>query len=200
MKTVADVQVTDSLSDEHLTLLHNLASLAIKMAVHEQVSVPWKQLQHLAPNVPLALQQPAGAFVTIKIADVLRGCIGYILPTKPVYQAVMENGVNAALRDSRFRPVSLSELPSLEVEVSVLSPPRPIASYTMFHVGQEGIILHKHGCSAVFLPEVAVEQGWNREQTLDNLCRKAGLPKDAWRIDAKLQTFSSQKYSAIIQL
>jgi AmmeMemoRadiSam system protein A len=109
---------------------------------------------------------------------------------------VAANGINAARNDHRFPPLREDELEGLEVEVSVLTPPRPIASYEEFRVGEEGVILEKDGRSAVFLPEVAVEQGWDRDETLTQLARKAGLPGDGWKTGASFQTFRSQKFSA----
>lgn len=180
--------------------LHTLASLAITTAVKANAVLTWKQLQLLVPNVADELKPPAGAFVTLKKNAALRGCIGYILPIKSLYQAVMENAINAALHDTRFTPVRSNELTELEVEVSVLTLPTPIAAYTDFCLGVDGIILDKDGRSAVFLPEVAPEQGWNREQTLHYLTRKAGLPDGTWKFGATLRTFRSQKYSAPIHL
>jgi len=194
------MQHTDNLSIEQMLELHTLASLAVETAVREGAALTWKQLEALVPTVQAKLEQPAGTFVTLKKFGDLRGCIGYILPIKPLYQAVMENGVNAAMRDTRFTPVQINELIQLEIEVSVLTVPEKISSYSQFRVGMDGIIMDKDRRSAVFLPEVAKEQGWNREQTLTYLSRKAGLPDDAWREGAMFRTFRSQKYSAPIKL
>jgi hypothetical protein len=190
--------VAGHLSQPQLLLLHALASQAVETAVQGDDPTAEERLRTLIRQVPAELERPSGAFVTLKEQGALRGCIGYILPIKPLHQTVVENGMNAALRDFRFLPVRPEELPKLEVEVSVLSPPRPIASYQAFQVGEEGIILDKDGRSAVFLPEVATEQGWDREQTLDHLARKAGLPEDAWRQGASFRVFRSQKYAAPI--
>jgi AmmeMemoRadiSam system protein A len=147
-------------------------------------------------GLPERLQAPSGAFVTLKRDGRLRGCIGYIQPKKPLYQAVLENGANAAVNDRRFWPVASGELSGLEVEVSVLTPPEPIASYEDFRVGEQGIILRKDGRRAVFLPEVAAEQGWTREETLSHLAQKAGLGPDGWREGASFEVFTSRKYVA----
>ena len=95
------------------------------------------------------------------------------------------------MHDPRFRPVANDELRHIRVDVSVLSPIRPIASLSEFQVGRHGIILSKDGRRAVFLPEVALEQGWGMEETLNHLSRKAGLPVDAWRKGATYQVFES---------
>ena len=185
-----------SLSDADLKLLHRLAVLALEDAVLGASVSRTVTLAEELERLPQKLHQPSGAFVTLKRHGDLRGCIGTIGPTQPLYLAVLDNGDNAARRDPRFRPVQASELEDLEVEVSVLSPPRPIDSWEEFRVGEQGIILSKDGRRAVFLPEVATEQGWTREQTLSYLARKAGLSADDWREGASFSVFTSTKYSA----
>jgi hypothetical protein len=85
---------------------------------------------------------------------------------------------------------------NLEVEVSVLSPPRSVESYESLEIGRHGVILRKEGHQALFLPEVAVEQGWTRDDTLSQLARKAGLPENGWREGASFEVFTSTKYVA----
>ncbi len=184
------------LSREHLEQLHRIASAAVEVGARPRESGPMERLNRLLEGVPPELKTPSGAFVTLKKRGQLRGCIGYIQPRKPLYQAVARNGINAALHDRRFSPLSPGELNGLEVEVSVLTPPETVDSYLDFDLGEEGVILEKSGHSAVFLPEVAVEQGWDREQTLTHLSQKAGLPPDAWRQGASFKTFRSIKFSA----
>lgn len=179
-----------------LGLLHRLAVLGVERAVLGPSSDRDAEIQASLGAVPEHLHMPGGAFVTLKQDGHLRGCIGYIRPRKPLYQAVLENGINAAVNDTRFRPVVPEELDKLEVGVSVLSPPRAIASHEEFQVGEQGIILSKEGRQAVFLPEVASEQGWTRDETLTHLARKAGLPEDAWRDGASFEVFTSTKYAA----
>jgi AmmeMemoRadiSam system protein B/AmmeMemoRadiSam system protein A len=130
-------------------------------------------------------------FVTLKIRGDLRGCIGTLTAVEPLYLSVHHNAINASLRDPRFDAVSPAELPKLEVDVSVLSPMRPIASLKEFKIGQHGIVLHKGRAGAVYLPEVAAEQGWTVEETLRSLSQKAGLPPDAWRSGAQFEVFES---------
>jgi AmmeMemoRadiSam system protein A len=138
-----------------------------------------------------ALRRDMATFVTLKIGGELRGCIGSLSPEESLYQSVHHNAVNAALRDPRFQPVAPSELGRIRLDVSILSPIRDISSLAEFKVGKQGIILSKSGRRAVFLPEVAVEQGWSMEETLTHLSRKAGLPAEAWRKDASFQVFES---------
>lgn len=137
------------------------------------------------------LRQDMATFVTLKIGGHLRGCIGSLAPVAPLYESVQDNAVNAALRDPRFMPVQPDELARIEVDVSILSPIRDIASVAEFKLGQMGIILEKGRHRAVYLPEVAIEQGWTVEETLSSLSQKAGLAPDAWREGAKFKVFES---------
>lgn len=130
-------------------------------------------------------------FVTLKIRGQLRGCIGSLAPEDALYMSVHENAINAALHDPRFDPVQPAELPRIEVDVSVLSPIRDILSITEFKIGQQGIIMEKGLHRAVYLPEVATEQGWTVEETLSSLSMKAGLPPNAWRDGARFKVFES---------
>jgi len=143
-----------------------------------------------------------GVFVTLNRTDPreirsegrLRGCIGQVLPAYPLYQAVVEAAVDAALHDQRFEPVQAAELERLEVDVTVLSPPRPIESWRGIRLGTHGIVLEKQGRRALFLPQVPGEQGWTIEQTLSALSQKAGLPSDAWREGTSFSVFTGQVF------
>lgn len=179
-----------------MRLLHRLASAAVRVAADSADREAKQRLEGLLAEIPPSLLRPAGAFVTLKRQGRLRGCIGYIAPREPVSQAVVDNAINAARHDPRFAPLGPDELDGLELEVSVLTPARPVASYRDIHLGRDGIILEKGGHSAVFLPEVPPEFGWNLEQTLDHLSRKAGLPPGAWRQGAMLKTFRTQTVTA----
>jgi AmmeMemoRadiSam system protein A len=137
------------------------------------------------------LHEKTATFVTLKIQGDLRGCIGSLAPVQPLYESIHENAINAALRDPRFSQVRPAELPKLEVHLSILSPVRDIESPEEFRVGEHGIIFEKGPFRSVFLPEVAPEQGWTREDTLRALCRKAGAPQDAWKTGARFKVFSS---------
>ena len=183
-------------SESDLKTLHQLAILSLDRAVLGPSAERDETARQVAAALPDQLRAPAGAFVTLKSHGELRGCIGTIEPRAPLYRAIIANADNAARRDPRFDPVAPAELRDLEVEVSVLTPPRPIPSWEAFRVGEEGIILSKDGHRAVFLPEVALEQGWTREETLSYLARKAGLPADAWRDGASFAVFTTTRYTA----
>lgn len=142
------------------------------------------------------LKRRQGAFVTLKKAGRLRGCIGTILPHHPLYEAVIRNARNAALHDSRFSPVTLAELDQLEVEISALSIPAPVGGPADIVVGTHGIILARGQAMATFLPHVATEQGWDRDTTLTHLSRKAGLGPTAWRdAETQFQVYTAEVWS-----
>jgi AmmeMemoRadiSam system protein B/AmmeMemoRadiSam system protein A len=128
-----------------------------------------------------SLREHRGAFVTLKKHETLRGCIGYIRPIEPLFETVQQNAINAATRDSRFSPVKPNELSSIEIEISALTVPELVASYQDIVLGEHGIILKKGSQQAVFLPQVAPEQGWDLAETLRHLSLKAGLSEDAWK-------------------
>jgi AmmeMemoRadiSam system protein B/AmmeMemoRadiSam system protein A len=143
-----------------------------------------------------------GVFVTLNRKDPdevrrqgrLRGCIGQPEPTFPLYYGTVQAALDAALRDPRFEPVGAAELGRIEIEVTVLSPRKPVASWRDIRLGTHGIVLQKDGKAALFLPQVAPEQGWTVEQTLAALSEKAGLPADAWKGGASLSVFTGQVF------
>ena len=141
-----------------------------------------------------ALSAKRGVFVTLHKHHDLRGCIGYIFPFLPLWQAVMENARNAAFRDPRFTPVRPEELELLKIEISVLTEPVVISDLAEFQVGRDGIILKKGTHQAVFLPQVAPEQGWDAATTLEHLSLKAGLGLHDWRTGASFETFQAEVF------
>ena len=124
----------------------------------------------------------------------LRGCIGDIFPRQPLYKSVISNAVNAAVNDPRFYPVSKDELKDITIEISALTVPKPISSYQDIRIGTDGVVLKKGGYSAVFLPQVAPEQNWSREEMLKHLSLKAGLPADAWKEGASFLVFQAEVF------
>jgi hypothetical protein len=155
----------------------------------------------LTDTVPLArgfhptLQQPRGVFVTLKKKGELRGCIGRILGDEPLCKLVGAMAIQAALNDRRFSPLSPDELNDIDIEISVLTPMKQISGTGDIVVGRDGVLLNKEGHSAVFLPQVATEQGWNRKEMLDNLCLKAGLHEGCWNKGARFSTFQAIVFS-----
>ena len=99
--------------------------------------------------------------------------------------------LQSAFNDHRFRPVTAGELKDIEIEISVLTPMKPVPRAEDIVVGRDGVLLQKGRAGAVFLPQVATEQGWSREEMLDQLCLKAGLPEGSWRKGAEFQIFQA---------
>ncbi len=178
---------TPGLSAEEQTTLFAIAGDTLKWCVQGRPGRFDMSAYQITPKLKTVL----ATFVTLKIHGDLRGCIGSLEAVEPLYLSVHNNAVNAALRDPRFSPLRQEELPEVRVDVSILSPLTAIAGPEEFQIGRHGIILGKGGRRAVFLPEVAIEQQWSREDTLEHLSRKAGLPSNAWRQGATFQVFES---------
>jgi hypothetical protein len=144
-----------------------------------------------------ALNVPCGAFVTLHSKGQLRGCIGNLTGTTPLCRTVSAMAVSAATDDWRFSPVKLDELNELELEISVLSPLRKIKSTDEIEMGKHGVMVSKGRHSGVFLPQVAIETGWSKEEFLENLCRqKAGIdPLEINDKDTDIYVFTADVFS-----
>jgi len=140
-------------------------------------------------------KQKRGAFVTLKVKDQLRGCIGYPIPHKPLFETIIEVAVSAATKDFRFPPLKQKELDDTKIEISVLSPPKPIEDISEIEVGKHGIIITKGLNRGLLLPQVPAEWGWDRETFLRHGCLKAGIEEDEWKKDAQIEIFSAQVFS-----
>ena len=141
-----------------------------------------------------ALARLSGAFVTLKKNGELRGCIGHMSEDLPLCQVVGYCALQSAFNDRRFGPVEVDELDEVEIEISVLTPYKRVGGYEEIRVGRDGVVMEKDGRSAVFLPSVAVEQGWTRDEMLEHLSMKAGLPSDAWKNNAVFHTFQATAF------
>jgi AmmeMemoRadiSam system protein A len=143
------------------------------------------------------LDRQGSCFVTLHSCDgALRGCIGNINAFEPLGRNIGRNALNSAFSDPRFPPLDNDELDEVIIEISILTPIREVPSYEDFVVGQHGIVISCCGRSAVFLPQVAPEQGWDRETTLRHLCMKAGLAADAWTApEARFSVFEAIVFS-----
>ena len=137
--------------------------------------------------------EPRGAFTSLYLDGQLRGCVGYVLPTSPVYRAVAETARAAAFEDTRFHPVTLGEAPRLQIELSILSPPQPIAAEAV-EVGRHGLLISNSFRRGLLLPQVPVENHWDRITFLEQTCRKAGLPTDAWQKGATIEAFTAEVF------
>jgi AmmeMemoRadiSam system protein B/AmmeMemoRadiSam system protein A len=181
---------------------HRLVHLA-RAALRSQLA-DGDELDRVLREWPRGAEQERlqGVFVTLNRTDPeeirrhgrLRGCIGQVEPRFPLYYGTVAAALDAALKDPRFEPVTAAELGRLDVEVTVLSRRRPVGSWRDIEIGTHGIVLEKDKKAALFLPQVAVENGWSIEQTLTALCEKAGLPPDGWKEGTRLSVFTGQVF------
>ena len=185
--TTIQISKTD-LSEKDKKQLLTLARESMTFALKNQ-RMP--QESDLSVTITEAMKQPRAAFVTLKKHGHLRGCIGDIFPRQPLYKSVISNAINACFNDKRFPPVTMADYNDIVVEVSALTPPKPVISSADIKIGIDGIILRKNGRSALYLPQVAPEQGWDLETTLTHLSTKAGLLPDAWKKDAQFLVFQA---------
>jgi AmmeMemoRadiSam system protein A len=141
------------------------------------------------------LKEKRGAFVTLKVNDKLRGCIGYPLPYRPLYETIMKVTVQSATQDFRFQSLTLEELPKTKIEISVLGLPQAVDDIKKIKVGKHGIIISKGLSKGLLLPQVPVEWNWNLETYLRHGCLKAGLDENEWKKGAQIEIFSAQVFS-----
>lgn len=139
------------------------------------------------------LRAPGAAFVTLMLEERLRGCIGCTEARAPLYRAVQECAVAAATEDPRFPRVTAKEVAEVRVEISVLAPIRPVRPDELV-VGVHGLLVRKGDRRGLLLPQVPVEQGWDRETFVAQACAKAGLPPDAWKTGAELYSFTAEVF------
>jgi AmmeMemoRadiSam system protein A len=142
---------------------------------------------------PLALR--CGAFVSIHNGADLRGCLGRLTTDSPLGRTLVHLGGAVADSDPRFPPVSPAELPRLHIEISLLTPERPIASIDQIDVGRHGLIVEYGRSRGLLLPQVATEYAWDRETFVAHTCIKAGLPRDAWKSGARFHVFEAHVFS-----
>ncbi len=136
-----------------------------------------------------------GVFVTLKKQGDLRGCIGLIIAEKPLFESIHDMALEAAFGDPRFEPLSERELTEIDIEISILTEPKEVSGYNDISIGRDGMILRYKGRSALFLPQVAPEQGWDLPTTLSHLAWKARLPQQAWKEPgAKFLTFQAEYF------
>jgi len=173
------VKSSDFLTESEQRTLLKLARDTLNMYIKER-KTPDPSKYTLTEH----LKQPRGVFVTLEKNGNLRGCIGYIMGMKPLYQGVIDNTINAATRDPRFAPVSEEELSDIEIEISVLTPLRRISQDEVdkIEIGKHGILIKRGFYQGILLPQVATEYGWDRDTFLAQTCRKAGLPPSAERM------------------
>ena len=174
-------------SDDRRALL-DLARRAISTAVIQ------RQILDIPPY-SAALANPSGAFVTLHKNGHLRGCMGQVESRHALAETVARAAMNAALHDSRFSEVQAGELERLEIEISVLSIPEPIAPEAIV-TGLHGLLVVRGEKRGLLLPQVASERQWSGQEFLEETCEKAGLPRDAWReASTRVLAFTAEVFS-----
>lgn len=172
-------------TQEERTALLRLAHEAIVAVLENRDRRPFMASEHLC--------QLRGAFTTVYSQGRLRGCVGYPTAVSPLYQTVIETAQSAAFEDPRFVPVTLSEAPGLKISISVLSPVAPIRAEDVI-IGRHGLIISEGVFRGLLLPQVPVEHGWDRMTFLEQTCRKAGLPLNAWKSGATIEAFTAEVF------
>ena len=172
-------------SPEERALLLNLAHESILSALEQ------REISLQPPTTHLA--EARGVFTSLHLNGNLRGCVGFVLPVHSVYRAVAETARAAAFEDTRFYPVKIEEARDLEIELSILSPPRPAVAEDI-EVGRHGLLISMDGQRGLLLPQVAVEHKWDRVTFLQQTCHKAGLPSDAWQKGATVEVFTAEVF------
>jgi uncharacterized protein len=170
---------------EERSILLALAHASIEAALE-------KREISLDPPSP-HLAEPRGAFTTLYFRKELHGCVGYVFPVASLYRTVAETARAAAFEDTRFPPVTREEAPELEVSLSILSALQPIRPEGI-EIGHHGLVITHQGRRGLLLPQVPVEHGWDRVTFLEQTCRKAGLPPDAWQQGATIEAFTAEVF------
>ena len=140
------------------------------------------------------LARPSGVFVSIHKHGDLRGCIGHIEATEPLGIVIPRCAVAACSADPRFSAVSETELPHLDVELSLLGPLEPIAGPDEFEIGRHGLVVEMGWHRGLLLPQVATGWNWDRQTFLAQTCHKAGLLRDAWKQEARVWKFEAEVF------
>lgn len=181
--------MSSTLTRDHRRFLLELARDAIR--THLQGHSPPEPVVDAGP-----LTEHRGAFVTLTIDGVLRGCIGHVVGVDPLWSSVQSNAVAAAFRDPRFSPIRPEELNKIDIEISAMSPLTEVTDPATITVGIHGLMIERGAARGLLLPQVASNNGWDRATFLDHTCRKAGLEPGCWKHpDAKLFTFTVENFA-----
>lgn len=175
--------LTEAQQKNLLRLARGALESGVRNQRHEEIVTP--------SDIP---DECCGVFVTLRHGESLRGCIGHIEALNLLAQTVRECAFAAGLRDPRFHPVTPDELAELRIEISVLSPFFDVTPEQV-EVGVHGLLISRGAQRGLLLPQVATHWKWDREQFLNETCRKAGLDEDAWRHGARIQAFTAQVFA-----
>ena len=140
------------------------------------------------------LDRGAGVFVTLRLRGRLRGCIGRLTPSDPLWRIIPEIARCSALEDPRFPPLEPRELDAIEIEISVLGPMRGVRGPEEIRPGLDGLLIRQSNRSGLLLPQVASEAGWDAVRFLEETCVKAGLSRGAWTLDAEIVAFTAEVF------
>jgi uncharacterized protein len=168
-------------------------SILLKLA-HQSILSKFerRELSQDPPSPHLA--EPRGVFTTIYLHGALHGCVGFVVPVASLYRNVAETSRSAAFEDTRFPPITRAEAADLEVSLSILSPLHRMAAEEI-EIGRHGLLISKAGQRGLLLPQVPIENGWDRITFLEQACRKAGLLSDAWKNGASIESFTAEIFS-----
>ncbi len=177
------------LSEEQKKFLLNLARKTIKAEIEKS------KLSITCPDEPI-YQRKTGGFVTLHKAGKLRGCIGYVIAYKSLFETIKEMAKAAAFNDPRFPSLQKSELEHIEIEISVLSELIPVQSVDEIKIGRDGLLIQNSFTSGLLLPQVATEWKWDRKTFLEQTCNKAGLDRNCWQQpDTEIFRFFAEIFS-----
>ena len=173
---------------------------AVLLQLAREAIISQLQGREMVPIEPLPhLSEQRGVFTTVYLGNTLKGCVGYPLALMPLYRAVQETARGAAFDDPRFAPLTLIEAPQLRISLSVLSPLGPIAADDV-QPGYHGLVISRGERRGLLLPQGPLEHGWDRITFLEQTCRKAGLPLDAWLHGAQIEAFTAEIFGEHTEL
>ncbi|QSH40236.1 AmmeMemoRadiSam system protein B [Lentisphaerota bacterium ZTH] len=186
-ESIQDIMI----SDKEKIMLLGLARQAIGFSLEKNHSPTLEDLNFTPTS---KLKEKRAVFVTIRQNDKLKGCMGELYPTRPLYASVVHQAINAAFLDSRFLPLTRTSQEGYIIEISILTAPQVINSWKKIELGKDGIILKKNNRRSVFLPQVPIEQGWDLPETLTHLSMKAGLPPYSWKKNTTFEVFQTIRF------
>jgi uncharacterized protein len=184
--SLAGHSAPDEFSPEERNLLLRLAHESIAAALER------REISLTPPSAHLA--EARGVFTTLYYRGALRGCVGFILPVASLYRTVAESARGAAFDDSRFPPVTREDVGQLNISLSVLTPPQPVHPEQV-EIGRHGLLISLGPYRGLLLPQVPVEHRWDRLTFLEQTCKKAGLPPNAWQTGASLEAFTAEVFA-----
>jgi AmmeMemoRadiSam system protein A len=158
---------------------------------HQAIDTALEECELALPLISEHLQQQRGAFTTLHLEGEVRGCVGYVFPVSPLFQTIIETARAAAFQDMRFLPVTREEAARLQISISILSLLFPIKAEEV-ELGKHGLLITQGNRRGLLLPQVPAEHGWDLNTFLEQTCRKAGLPPDAWQHEATLEAFTAE--------